>query len=65
VKERDDHRNIKQDFYDNPDRQTDPNGEKNELYIYESVERDLPKPAKVIRVTVGEDDSLSATYSRE
>ena len=34
-------------------------------FIFERVEGALPKPARVVRVTVGEDESLSATWSQE
>jgi 6-pyruvoyltetrahydropterin/6-carboxytetrahydropterin synthase len=65
VKERLDHRNINLDVPEFADGRLVPTGENLARYIYERVERELPKPAKVMRVTVGEDDSLSATYSRE
>jgi 6-pyruvoyltetrahydropterin/6-carboxytetrahydropterin synthase len=42
-----------------------PTGENLARFIFERVEQELPKPATVVRVTVGEDDTLSATYSRE
>jgi 6-pyruvoyltetrahydropterin/6-carboxytetrahydropterin synthase len=65
VKERFDHRNINLDVPEFADGKLVPTGENLARFIFERVDRDLPKPAKVIRVTVGEDDSLSATYSRE
>ena len=65
VKDRFDHRNINLDVPEFADGRLVPTGENLARYIFERVERELPKPAKVIRVTVGEDDSLSATYSRE
>jgi 6-pyruvoyltetrahydropterin/6-carboxytetrahydropterin synthase len=65
VKARFDHRNINLDVPEFADGKLVPTGENLARYIFERVERELPKPAKVIRVTVGEDDSLSATYSRE
>jgi len=65
VKERFDHRNINLDVPEFADGRLVPTGENLARYIYERVERELPKPAKVMRVTVGEDDSLSATYSGE
>jgi len=65
VKDRFDHRNINLDVPEFADGKLVPTGENLARYIFERVERELPKPAKVIRVTVGEDDSLSATYSRE
>ena len=65
VKERFDHRNINLDVPEFADGMLVPTGENLARFIFERVERELPKPAKVMRVTVGEDDSLSATYSRE
>jgi 6-pyruvoyltetrahydropterin/6-carboxytetrahydropterin synthase len=65
VKRRFDHRNINLDVPEFADGKLVPTGENLARYIFERVERELPKPAKVIRVTVGEDESLSATYSRE
>ena len=65
VKTRFDHRNINLDVPEFADGKLVPTGENLARYIFERVERELPKPAKLIRVTVGEDESLSATYSRE
>jgi 6-pyruvoyltetrahydropterin/6-carboxytetrahydropterin synthase len=65
VKERFDHRNINLDVPEFADGKLIPTGENLARFIFERVDRELPKPAKVVRVTVGEDDSLSATYSRE
>jgi 6-pyruvoyltetrahydropterin/6-carboxytetrahydropterin synthase len=65
VKERFDHRNINLDVAEFGDGKLVPTGENLARFIFERVDRELPKPAKVMRVTVGEDDSLSATYSRE
>jgi 6-pyruvoyltetrahydropterin/6-carboxytetrahydropterin synthase len=65
VKERFDHRNINLDVPEFADGKLVPTGENLARFIFERVDRELPKPAKVVRVTVGEDDSLSATYSRE
>jgi 6-pyruvoyltetrahydropterin/6-carboxytetrahydropterin synthase len=65
VRERFDHRNINLDVPEFADGKLIPSGENLARYIFEHVERELPKPAKVMRVTVGEDDSLSASYSRE
>jgi 6-pyruvoyltetrahydropterin/6-carboxytetrahydropterin synthase len=65
VKQRFDHRNINLDVPEFADGKLVPTGENLARFIFERVERDLPKPVKVLRVTVGEDDSLSATYSRE
>jgi 6-pyruvoyltetrahydropterin/6-carboxytetrahydropterin synthase len=65
VRARFDHRNINLDVPEFADGKLVPTGENLARFIFERVDGDLPKPAKVIRVTVGEDDSLSATYSRE
>ena len=65
VKDRFDHRNINLDVPEFADGKLVPTGENLARHIFERVERELPKPAKMMRVTVGEDDSLSATYSRE
>ena len=65
VKERFDHRNVNLDVPEFADGKLVPTGENLARFIFERVDRELPKPARVMRVTVGEDDSLSATYSRE
>jgi 6-pyruvoyltetrahydropterin/6-carboxytetrahydropterin synthase len=65
VKDRFDHRNINLDVPEFADGKLVPTGENLARYIFEQVERELPKPTQVLRVTVGEDDSLSATYGRE
>ena len=65
VRERFDHRNINLDVAEFGDGKLVPTGENLARFIFERVERELPKPARVMRVTVGEDDSLSATYSRD
>lgn len=65
VMDRFDHRNINLDVAEFADGRLVPTGENLARYIFERIEKELPKPAKVTRVTVGEDDSLSATYSRE
>jgi 6-pyruvoyltetrahydropterin/6-carboxytetrahydropterin synthase len=65
VKDRFDHRNINLDVPEFADGKLVPTGENLARYIFDRVDRELPKPVKVIRVTVGEDDALSATYSRE
>jgi 6-pyruvoyltetrahydropterin/6-carboxytetrahydropterin synthase len=65
VKQRLDHRNINLDVPEFADGKLVPTGENLARFIFERVQRELPKPAKVLRVTVGEDDSLSATYSGE
>jgi 6-pyruvoyltetrahydropterin/6-carboxytetrahydropterin synthase len=65
VKQRFDHRNINLDVPEFADGKLVPTGENLARYIFERVQREIPKPARVLRVTVGEDDSLSATYSGE
>ena len=65
VRDRFDHRNINLDVPEFADGKLVPTGENLARYIFERVDEKLPRPAKVVRVTVGEDDSLSATYSRE
>ncbi|MGH7604767.1 MAG: 6-pyruvoyl trahydropterin synthase family protein [Gemmatimonadaceae bacterium] len=65
VKERFDHRNINLDVSEFADGKLIPTGENLARFIFDKVSKALPNPATVIRVTVGEDDSLSATYSRE
>ena len=65
VRERFDHRNINLDVPEFGDGKLVPTGENLARYIFERVEKELPKPTRVERVTVGEDQTLSATYSRE
>ena len=65
VMERFDHRNINLDVPEFGDGKLVPSGENLARFIFDRVDGELPEPAKVMRVTVGEDDSLSATYSRE
>src|SRR5437763_15356028 len=65
VRQRFDHRNINVDVPEFGEGKLVPTGENLARFIFERVERELPKPARVMRVTVGEDDSLSATYSRD
>jgi 6-pyruvoyltetrahydropterin/6-carboxytetrahydropterin synthase len=65
VKDRFDHRNINLDVAEFADGKLVPTGENLARFIFDRIAKDLPSPASVKRVTVGEDDSLSATYSRE
>jgi 6-pyruvoyltetrahydropterin/6-carboxytetrahydropterin synthase len=65
VKERFDHRNINVDVPEFADGKLVPTGENLARFIFERVEKELPKPARVLRVSVGEDDTLSASYSRD
>jgi len=65
VTDRFDHRNINLDVPEFADGKLVPTGENLARYIFERVARELPRPAMVERVTVAEDDKLSATYSKE
>lgn len=65
VFDRFDHRNINMDVPEFADGKLVPTGENLARFIYERVDRALPKPARVERVTVGEGETLSATYSRD
>jgi len=65
VTDRFDHRNINLDVPEFADGKLVPTGENLARYIFERVDEELPKPTRVVRVTVGEDASLSATFSRE
>jgi 6-pyruvoyltetrahydropterin/6-carboxytetrahydropterin synthase len=65
VKQRFDHRNINLDVPEFAEGKLVPTGENLARFIFERVQREIPKPARVLRVTVGEDDSLSATFSGE
>jgi len=65
VTDRFDHRNINLDVPEFADGKLVPTGENLARYIFERVDDELPKPTRVVRVTVGEDASLSTTYSRE
>ena len=53
VMDRFDHRNINLDVAEFADGKLVPTGENLARYIFERVEKELPKPAKVMRVTVG------------
>ncbi|HUQ99847.1 MAG TPA: 6-carboxytetrahydropterin synthase [Gemmatimonadaceae bacterium] len=65
VRDRFDHRNINKDVPDFADGKLVPTGENLARFIFESIARDLPRPARVLSVTVAEDSTLSATYSAE
>lgn len=65
ITDRFDHRNINLDVPEFADGKLVPSGENLARFIFERVESALPKPARVVRVTVGEDESLSATWSQE
>ncbi|HEY1952769.1 MAG TPA: 6-carboxytetrahydropterin synthase [Gemmatimonadaceae bacterium] len=65
VRARFDHRNINLDVPEFASGKLVPTGENLARFIFERIDAALPRPARVVRVTVGEDDTLSATYSRE
>ena len=65
VRDRFDHRNINLDVPDFADGKLVPTGENLARYVFESVARELPRPARVLSVTIAEDSTLSATYSAE
>ena len=65
VTDRFDHRNINMDVPEFGDGKLVPTGENLARFIFERVDQALPRPARVSRVTVGEDESLSATYTRD
>ena len=65
ITQRFDHRNINLDVPEFADGKLVPSGENLARFIFERVAAALPKPARVVRVTVGEDESLSATYSQD
>jgi 6-pyruvoyltetrahydropterin/6-carboxytetrahydropterin synthase len=65
ITERFDHRNINVDVPEFGDGKLVPTGENLARFIFERIESELPAPARLIRVRVGEDDTLSAAYSRE
>lgn len=65
ITERFDHRNINVDVPEFGDGKLVPTGENLARFIFECIERELPKPAQLIRVSVGEDGSLSSAYAKE
>ncbi len=65
VTDRFDHRNINLDVPEFAEGKLVPSGENLARYIFERVAGALPEPARVVRVTVGEDETLSATYSQD
>jgi 6-pyruvoyltetrahydropterin/6-carboxytetrahydropterin synthase len=65
ITERFDHRNINVDVPEFGDGKLVPTGENLARFIFERIESELPAPTRLIRVRVGEDDTLSAAYSRE
>lgn len=65
VRDRFDHRNINLDVPEFADGKLMPTGENLARFIFERVDQALSGTATVIRVTVAEDSTLSATYERE
>ncbi len=65
VRDRFDHRNLNVDIPEFADGKLIPSGENLARQIFQAVDRLLPVPAQVTRVTVAEDGTLSATYSRD
>jgi 6-pyruvoyltetrahydropterin/6-carboxytetrahydropterin synthase len=62
VRERFDHRNINLDVPEFADGALLPTGENLARFICERVQREIGDTLRVIRVTVAEDSTLSATY---
>jgi 6-pyruvoyltetrahydropterin/6-carboxytetrahydropterin synthase len=62
VRERFDHRNINVDVPEFADGQLMPTGEELARFIFGRVQSGLAGAAQVVRVTVAEDATLSATY---
>lgn len=65
IRDRFDHRNINADVPEFADGKLIPTGENLARFIFERLETRLGDHARVDAVTVAEDDTLSATYSRE
>jgi 6-pyruvoyltetrahydropterin/6-carboxytetrahydropterin synthase len=57
-----DHRNINLDVPEFADGRLVPTGENLARFIFERVQRALGDAVRVVRVTVAEDDTLSATF---
>lgn len=64
VRDRFDHRNINLDVPEFADGKLMPTGENLARFIFERVDEALDGTAKVVRVTVAEDATLSTTYER-
>jgi 6-pyruvoyltetrahydropterin/6-carboxytetrahydropterin synthase len=62
VRDRFDHRNINTDIPEFADGKLVPSGENLAKYIFERVQKGIGNAAKVVSVTVAEDQTLSATY---
>ena len=65
VKHRFDHRNINIDVPEFADGRLVPSGENLARFIFERVSDTLPSSVNVIKVTIAEDHTLSATYEGE
>jgi 6-pyruvoyltetrahydropterin/6-carboxytetrahydropterin synthase len=65
IRDRFDHRNINTDVPEFADGKLIPTGENLARFIFERLDSRLGDHARVDAVTVAEDDTLSATYSRE
>ena len=63
VRDRFDHRNINVDVPEFADGKLVPTGENLARFIFERVQRAIGKAATVTRVSVAEDNSLSAAYA--
>ena len=64
VRDRFDHRNINLDVPEFADGKLVPTGENLARFIFERIEKALGSAATVIRVTVAEDATLSATFEK-
>lgn len=62
VRDRFDHRNINLDVPEFADGKLIPTGEELARFIFDRVQGALGDAARVVRVTVAEDATLSATY---
>lgn len=62
VRDRFDHRNINLDVPEFADGKLIPTGEELARFIFDRVQSALGDAARVVRVTVAEDATLSATY---
>lgn len=60
-----DHRNINVDVAEFADGKLIPSGENIARFILDRVQDGLKKDARVVSVTIAEDDSLSATYAAD
>jgi len=63
VTQRFDHRNINLDIPEFADGKLVPSGENLAKHVLERVQADLGAVARVLSVTIAEDDTLSATYT--